>query len=148
MLQWRSSLSTATSSTGAWPRAVVIHFERFLPTNDSRFVYPPSPADTLGKHSYLHQHWWLGSDFFAAREAKALLERRGITVDTAYLSDRHVRAVDSTGKHEIIIFYLEGASTFPEPVGRIPPSVAGNIPASIARQLTGRARRAFRMLED
>jgi hypothetical protein len=131
---------------GRLQRAVIVHFEHFLPSNDSRFVYPSAPADSLGSHSYLHQHWWLGPDFFASG-AKALLDRRGISTDTAYVADRHVRAVDEAGKHEVIIFYLEGANTFSSPAGRIPPSMVGNVPPAVARAVAERARRSFQVLE-
>ena len=131
---------------GRLDRAVIIHFEKFL-SSSSRFIYPTAPADTLGRHAYLHQHWWLSPDFFASPPLHELLARRGITVDSAYVADRHVRVVDPVGKHELIVFYLEGASTFSTPVGRIPPSMVGNVPPATASEVAGRARRAFQVVE-
>jgi hypothetical protein len=133
---------------GYLARAVVVHFESFHPGNDSRFVYPAAPADTLAGAAYLHQHWWLGPDFFDRPGVRSLLARRGVVPDSAYVADRHVRAVDSRGKHEIIIFYLEGASTFDQPPGRTVPGIAGNVPPAVARGMAERARKAFRVIPE
>jgi hypothetical protein len=45
----------------------------------------------------------------------------------------------------VIIFYLEGASTFGSSVGRIPPSIAGNVPPAVAKAVAERARRSFQV---
>lgn len=132
---------------GRIARAVIVHFEHFFPDNARRFGYPPGPAATLGRHTYLHQNWWLGSDFMAKPAVDSLIRRRGLATDSSYGSDRYVRVLDESDKHEFILFYLESGSML-EGVGRVAPRVAGDIPDDAALGLAQRARRAFRVVSN
>ena len=131
---------------GRIERAVIVHFEHFFPDNARVFGYPPGPAATLGAHTYLHQNWWLGPDFMAKPALDSLIRRHGLATDSTYGSDRYVRVLDESTKHEFILFYLE-SGTLLKGVGRVAPRVAGDIPDETAREMAQRARRAFTVLD-
>jgi hypothetical protein len=130
---------------GRIERAVIVHFEHFFPDNARHFGYPPGPAATLGEHTYLHQNWWLGADYMAKPAVDSLIRGHGLTTDTVYGSDRYVRVLPESDKHEFILFYLESGTLLGN-VGRVAPSVAGDIPPEAAQALAQRARRAFRVV--
>jgi hypothetical protein len=132
---------------GRIERAVIVHFEHFFPDNARHFGYPPGPTATLGGQVYLHQNWWLGADFMAKPALDSLIRRHGLATDSVYGSDRYVRVLDESTKHEFILFYLESASLL-QGVGRVAPRVAGDIPDEAAREMAQRARRAFRVVDD
>lgn len=132
---------------GRIERAVVVHFEHFFPDNVRRFGYPPGPTATLGEHTYLHQNWWLGPDYMGKPSVDSLIRRRGLTTDSVYGSDRYVRVLPESDKHEFILFYLESGTLLGD-VGRVAPSVAGDIPPEAAQGLAQRARRAFRVMSN
>ena len=74
-----------TDAAGAVSRLVVLHFESFLPTNDSTITYrPPDPPNhagpnyrftlepvRLGDHDYIHNTWF----FDAAADVQARQQR-------------------------------------------------------------------------
>ena len=132
---------------GRIARAVIVHFEHFFPDNARQFGYPPGPAATLGEHTYLHQNWRLGPDYMAKPAVDSLIRSRGLATDSVYGSDRYVRVLPESNKHEFILFYLESGALL-EGVGRVAPSVAGDIPPEAAQALAQRARRAFRVVSN
>lgn len=115
-------------ANGNISRLVILHFESFLPTNDSIITYrPPEPPRhagpnyrftlepvRLGKHEYIHNTW-----FFDAATAvqdqpdkelghtARLLAQHGSTLPDEIRMSRYLRILDATRKSELILFYME-----------------------------------------
>jgi hypothetical protein len=131
------------SSGGQLQRAVIVHFEHFLPTSGRSFVYPRLRMTQLGADEYLHQTWGF-ADFSLFREPalEDLLHARGLSFVRRWVADRYVRALAENSHYEIIIFYLEsstvsdpsmtygGAPVTPPP----PPSPSAEVEAAILRR--------------
>jgi hypothetical protein len=128
-------------------RAVIVHFEHFLPTNDHTFDYPRLRMARLGRHEFLHQTWPLVDwELFRFPEVRALLARHGLEPEADWLSDRHVRVVDEAKKHELILFYVEPESALDVAVEELRPGgrARARWPA-VEAALAERARRAYRV---
>jgi hypothetical protein len=116
------------AAAGAVSRLVILHFERFLPSNDSTISYrPPEPPHhagpnyrftlepvRLGDHDYIHNTWF----FDAAADVQAepdkelahtarLLRGHGYTLPDELRMSRYFRVLDATRKSELILFYME-----------------------------------------
>ena len=142
----------ATTVAGKLQRAFVAHFEQFRPSNDHFFEYPQLQMATIGQHEYLHQTWAIRQfDLFTVPAMQEFLRARNLTAEASWLIDRYVRVVDEARKHEVILFYLEAASTHTAdihyggaPFEPPPPPVP---PPSIAPDFVKRARAAFQVSE-
>jgi hypothetical protein len=137
---------------GKLQRAFVAHFEQFLPTNDHFFEYPRLRMATLGQREYLHQTWALRQfDLFTVPAMQKFLRARNLTAEASWLVDRYVRVVDETRKHEVIFFYLEGASANPRHIhyGGSPfePPPPPAPPPGVEAEFVSRARAAFQVSE-
>ncbi|MCB9423244.1 MAG: hypothetical protein H6667_25835 [Ardenticatenaceae bacterium] len=117
-----------TDVADTFSRLVILHFEHFLPTNDSIITYrPPEPPRhagpnyrftlepvRLGKHDYIHNTWFFDAamavhdepDKELAQTARLLQQNGYILPDEIRLS-RYVRILDATRKSELILFYME-----------------------------------------
>lgn len=140
----------ADTAGGAIRRAVIVHFEHFLPSNSRTFDYPRLEMATLGRHEYLRQTWALRRFAgFAEPAVRRLLVAAGLRADTAWVMDRHVRAVDPERKREVILFYLE-SSTLHRGLrfgGAPDPPPPPTPPDSILRAVRDRAGRAFAVVD-
>lgn len=130
---------------GRLTRAVIVHFEHFLPDNDHTFEYPRLRMTRLGKHEFLHQTWPLPDwELFRLPEMVNFLGLRGIEAGHDWIVSRYVRVVSEDRKHEFIIFYLEAGASLPVPVAELRPEgrARSEWPA-IERGLIARAAAAF-----
>jgi hypothetical protein len=130
---------------GRLARAVIVHFEHFLPGNAHTFEYPRLRMTRLGSHEFLHQTWPLPDwDLFRLPEMVRFLTGRGIEAGTDWIVSRYVRVVSEDRKHEFIIFYMEAGTSLPVPVAELRPGgrARGEWPA-IEQGLIGRAAAAF-----
>jgi hypothetical protein len=129
-------------------RAVIVHFEHFLPGSTHRFVYSRLRMVRLGSEEYLHQTWAFADlDLFHEPALAAMLRDKGMAVGKRWVMDRYVRAVQENSQYEVIIFYLEaGAISDPSiryggaPVAPPPPPTP---PAAVEVEIHRRARLAF-----
>jgi hypothetical protein len=142
----------AATAGGKVQRAFVAHFEGFLPTNDHFFEYPRLRMATLGQGEYLHQTWAIRQfDLFTVPAMQAFLRARDLTAEASWLIDRYVRVVDEARKHEVILFYLEAASTNPAQIhyGGAPfePPPPPAPPPSIEAEFIRRSHAAFQVSE-
>jgi hypothetical protein len=137
---------------GVLVRALIIHFEHFLPGLPNTFEYPPFPTVQLGGKDYLHQTWAFGDlGLFHQPELVALLQKYYLTAGTRWVMDRYVRVVPANPQYEVIIFYLESdlvsdpSITYGGmPVAPPPPPVP---PADVAAAVSQRAQEAFTILK-
>jgi hypothetical protein len=137
---------------GVLVRALIIHFEHFLPGLPQTFVYPTTPTVQLGGKPYLHQAWAFGDlDLFHQPELVAVLQKYYLTAGTRWVMDRYVRVVPENPQYEVIIFYLESdlvsdpSVTYGGmPVAPPPPPVP---PPDVAAALAERAQQAFTILK-
>lgn len=134
---------------GRLGRALIVHFEHFLPANDHTFDYPRLRMTRLGTHEYLHQTWPLPDwDLFRLPEMRRFLEQRGIAAGTDWIVSRYVRVVSDDRKHEFIIFYLEPGRGLPMPVADLrPEGRARDQWPGIERGLIERAEAAFEVVD-
>ena len=134
---------------GRLGRALIVHFEHFLPDNPHTFEYPRLRMARLGRHEFLHQTWPLPDwDLFRLPEMVNFLERRGLQAGTDWIVSRYVRVVSNDRKHEFIIFYLEPGSTLSIPVADLRPGgQARGEWAAVERGLIERAAAAFRVTD-
>ena len=130
---------------GRLARAVIVHFEHFLPDNSHTFEYPRLRMMQLGRHEFLHQTWPLPDwDLFRLPEMVSFLRERGIQAGPDWIVSRYVRVVSDDRKHEFIIFYLESGASLPVPVAELrPESRSRSEWAEIERGLIRRAAAAF-----
>ena len=136
---------------GVLVRALIIHFEHFLPGQPHTFNYPPLPTVSLGGQEYLHQTWAFADlDLFLQPELVVVLEKLYLQVGTRWVMDRYVRVVPENPQYEAIIFYLESdfvsdpSITYGGmPVAPPPPPVP---PPAIAAAIAQRAQEAFTIL--
>ncbi|MGE5925827.1 MAG: hypothetical protein ACM357_00620 [Gemmatimonadota bacterium] len=107
---------------GRLARAVIVHFEHFLPGNAHTFEYPRLRMARLGRHEFLHQTWPLPDwELFRLPEMVRFLSSRGVTAGTDWIVSRYVRVVSDDRKHEFIIFYMEAGASLPMPVADLRP---------------------------
>lgn len=101
-----------SSKAGSLERAVVVHFEHFLPGSSRDFAYPRFKMVRLGADEYLNQTWAL-DDFglFHYDAMVKLLNANGLIAERAWIVDRYVRALPENPKYEMIFFYLESKSS-------------------------------------
>lgn len=134
---------------GRLGRALIVHFEHFLPGNDHTFDYPRLRMARLGGHEFLHQTWPLPDwDLFRLPEMVRFLAQRGIEAETDWIVSRYVRVVSEDRKHEFIIFYLEPGRGLPMPVADL--RADGRARArwpEIERGLIDRAEAAFEVAD-
>lgn len=136
---------------GKLGRTVIVHFEHFLPTNEYTFGYPTFLMVTLDNHEYLHQRWPIPRfELLTLEPVKAMLAAANVTAEEGWLSNRYARVVDEAGKYELLLFYLEPASSSPVPIDLLAAEAQPNgVPpasgqwATIAAGLAERARAAF-----
>ena len=139
------------TAQGQLRRAVIVHFEHFLPTTTHTFNYPRLQMTRLGGDEYLHQTWALADfELFRLPAMTDFLRARGLRTEPRWLVDRYVRAVTDHPQYEVIIFYLEAGSVSAPgilyggaPVAPPPPPTP---PPSVADSLLARARAAFEVL--
>jgi hypothetical protein len=139
------------ADAGRLLRAVIVHFEHFLPSQNRTFVYPRLRMTRLGSEDYLHQTWAFGDlSLFRQPELIALLQRHHLTAGPRWVVDRYVRAVPENPKYEVILFYLESdhvgdpSITYGGyPIAPPPPPTP---PAPIEAAINRRARAAFVVL--
>lgn len=130
---------------GRLARAVIVHFEHFLPGNDHTFEYPRLRMTRLGRHEFLHQTWPLPDwELFRFPEMVSFLDQRGIEAGTDWIVSRYVRVVSDDRKHEFIIFYLEAGASLRVAVADLRPEgrARSEWPA-IEQGLIARAAAAF-----
>jgi hypothetical protein len=134
---------------GRLRRAVIVHFEHFLPDNTHVFEYPRLRMTRLGRHEYLHQTWPLPDwELFRRPEMTTFLAQRGVTAGTAWIVSRYVRVVSDDRKHEFILFYLEDGEALGVPIAELRPE--GRLRhrwAEIEHGLVNRAAQAFRVID-
>lgn len=107
---------------GRLARAVIVHFEHFLPDNPHTFEYPRLRMIRLGRHEFLHQTWPLPDwELFRLPEMVNFLAQRGIEAGTDWIVSRYVRVVSEDRKHEFIIFYMEAGTSLHPPVADLRP---------------------------
>ena len=107
---------------GRLARAVIVHFEHFLPDNTHTFEYPRFRMVRLGRHEFLHQTWPLPDwELFRLPEMVRFLAGRGIEAGTDWIVSRYVRVVSDDRKHEFILFYVEAGASLPVPVADLRP---------------------------
>jgi hypothetical protein len=91
-------------------RAVVVHFENFLPGTPHKFQYPQLRMTRLGSEDYLHQTWGFGDfSLFQEPAMRDLLSSKGLRAGPRWVVDRYVRALPDNPQYEVIIFYLESS---------------------------------------
>lgn len=101
---------------GKLGKMLIVHFEHALPTNDFKFGYPRLRMVTLGSHEFLNQTWAIKDYALLKREkVKEFLDKNGLQTEPDWLVNRYVRVVDENKKHELILFYMEPASSFSIP---------------------------------
>lgn len=97
---------------GKLGKMLIVHFEHALPTNDFTFGYPRLRMATLGKHEFLNQTWAIKDYGLLKRnKVKEFLAKNGLQAEPDWLVNRYVRVVDENKKHELILFYMEPASS-------------------------------------
>ena len=130
---------------GRLARAVIVHFEHFLPANTHTFEYPRLRMTQLGRHEFLHQTWPIPDwGLFRRPEMASFLEQRGIEAEPDWIVSRYVRVVSDDRKHEFIIFYLEAGASLAVPVAELlPDGRARGEWAAIEHGLIERAAAAF-----
>ncbi len=152
----RAATRRSEVSNGKLGRTVVVHFEHFLPTNDLTFNYPTFRMARLGQHQYLHQTWPMGDfEMFGLEPVKTMLAARGIEAERGWLVNRYARVVDEARKHEILLFYLEPASSSPVAIETLEkeahPSGVPQTPGqwmTVATALAERARKAITVEDE
>jgi hypothetical protein len=98
---------------GKMGRTLIVHFEVFHPDNDLKFNYPRFRMKKLGNHEYLHQIFYVPNfELFQTNELVNLFKDRALLYEADWMMNRYVRAVDLAKKNELILFYLEPASSF------------------------------------
>ena len=140
------------TAQGLLQRAVIVHFEHFLPGTTHTFNYPRLQMARLGSDEYLHQTWAIADfELFRLPAMTEFLRARGLQAEPRWLVDRYVRAVTDHPQYEVIIFYLEaGARSAPDilyggaPVAPPPPPTP---PDTVLNALLARSRAAFRVRE-
>ncbi len=140
------------TAQGQLRRAVIVHFERFLPNTTHTFDYPRLQMTRLGADEYLHQTWAFAEfDLFRLPAMTDFLRTRGLRAEPRWLVDRYVRAVTENPQYEVIIFYLEsGAVSGPgivyggAPVAPPPPPTP---PPPMLDALLARSQSAFQVVE-
>lgn len=139
------------ADSGRLVRAVIVHFEHFLPEQDRQFVYPRLRMAELGGEEYLHQTWAF-ADFalFRQPQMQELLTRHRLTAGPRWVTDRYVRALPENPRYEVIIFYLESdVVSHPDitygglPVAPPPPPAP---PPAVEAEIIARARAAFEVI--
>jgi hypothetical protein len=139
------------TAQGRLQRAVIVHFEHFLPSTTHTFNYPRLQMARLGADEYLHQTWALADfELFRLPAMVDFLQARDLRAEPRWLVDRYVRAVTDHPQYEVIIFYLEaGSASAPgivyggAPVAPPPPPTP---PDPVLQPLLARSRAAFRVL--
>jgi hypothetical protein len=116
------------AADGAVRRAVILHFESFLPGTHQTFNYKiPGPDERLGPnyqfspekvplggHDYIHNTWFFDAaaniqenpEGELVRTAQ-LFKQHGLELPGALQMSRYVRVVGADRKSELILFYLE-----------------------------------------
>jgi len=135
---------------GELMRALIIHFEHFLPGKPNKFQYPQLRMTRLGSDDYLHQTWAFAElSLFQEPAIRELLGSKGLRAGPRWVADRYVRALPENPQYEIIIFYLEsssisdpsilygGAPVAPPPPPAPSPSIEAAIHARARASFTG-----------
>ena len=135
---------------GKLEKAVVVHFEHALPTNDFTFGYPRLKMVKLGNYEFLNQTWAIKDyQLLKNKEVKALFDSKNLQTEADWLMTRYVRVVDEAKKHELILFYLEAASSVSIPVEDLMEGGKSNDKwQQIAQNLIERSNQAFSIVED
>ena len=132
-------------------RAVIVHFEHFLPGQPHSFRYPRLRMTQLGAAEYLHQTWAFADlSLFHEPTLVKLLAQHRLRAGARWVMDRYVRALPEDPQYEVIIFYLEAeAVTDPAVVyGGMPvaPPPPPSPPPAVEAAIIQRARAAFEVL--
>jgi hypothetical protein len=128
---------------GVLVRALIIHFEHFLPGQPGSFAYPQGPVVQLGGQDYLHQAWAFGDlALFHQPELVAVLQKYYLTAGTRWVMDSYVRVVPDNPQYEAIIFYLESDLVSDPSITYDGTPVAPDVAAALAQ----RAQEAFTIL--
>lgn len=137
----------ADARQGTLGRVLIVHFEHVVPGVDFEFDYPRLEMVRLGRHEYLHQSWPIEKwALFDSPAMKKMLGEHGLVAPATWLVDRYVRAVDPERRAEIILFYLEPATTLPAPVDQLGLGGAQReLWQPIASALASRARAVFQV---
>ena len=156
-------------SAGEMRRAIILHFEGFLPDVDQTYNYRiPKPefragpdarfSDDfirLGDADYIHNTWFFDAaqnirenpDRELARSAR-LFKEHGYRLPDELMMSRFVRVVDEARKHEFILFYLEPlAKTGLRAASFVEGGAGAAVFDSLSAGITERSRNAFRVLE-
>jgi hypothetical protein len=134
----------AEADRGVAKRVFIAHFEHWLPTNTNIFDYPKLRQAKVGSHEYLHQIWYIEKpQLLHSGLVSSLLKQRGLSAEDNWMMNRYVRAVDEAKRHEIILFYLEPASSFPKEASEFKPGPpVENLPQFLI-DFVGRANTTF-----
>jgi hypothetical protein len=140
-------------TAGRLDRALIVHFEHFLPQLGHRFQYPRLEMMTLGSGEYLHQTWGFADlSLFREPALAGLLHGQRIEAGRRWVMDRYVRALAEDPQYEVIIFYLE-ADRLSDPsisYGGMPvaPPPPPTPPPAVREAIVTRALAAFRIVSE
>lgn len=99
-------------------RLIIFQFEQFLPTTDEIYRYSFDNALVLGNHKF-KQNTFAYSNAAALRNSPnregaltaTFLTGKGFSVEDEFMLSRYVTLGNADRKSELIIFYIENAST-------------------------------------
>lgn len=99
-------------------RLFILQFESFLPDNEHTYNYDFSNAEEIGNHRYRQNTWAYSNESSRENNPEGegsltadFLESKGYVLEDELMMSRFVMVPDSERRHEMILFYLENAST-------------------------------------
>ncbi len=138
-------------------RLFIFQFEGFLPNNEHTYNYDFTHAETIGGHKF-RQNTWAYSNEKAAKNnpngegalTAAFLRSKELELEDELMMSRFLMVPDDARRHEMILFYLENASTTGYSISTF--YDMNDNPTrhwkEISQELTARSRESFRILDE
>ncbi|NND70279.1 MAG: hypothetical protein HKN43_01740 [Rhodothermales bacterium] len=108
----------ADEADGLVARLFIVQFENFLPSNEETYNYNFESAEDIGGHLF-RQNTWAYSNADAERNnptgegalTAQFIRDAGLVLEDELIMSRFLTVPDKERRHEMILFYLEPAST-------------------------------------